>query len=260
MPAFISDDGISLHFDILGHGALPVICLHLMGGDSSTWTALLEGLDPSLLQGAALDFRGHGKSERAPSTFTIERLACDVIHLADTLQWERFVVAGHSFGGKVALRVAALVPQRVSGLVLIGATGPGLVPLDRPSMEGIVQRAADLGFIREVFRPWFHVWPRPDIDQAIISFARTPIWALQAVCEAALWTDISEDVKHVTAPTLAIAGDRDPVYAPSYQAQAVHPFVPNATVVTIADCGHGLILERPAEIAGHLGRFLRSFR
>lgn len=258
MPEFTTDDGIRLHFETRGSGPIPVVCLHLMGGATSTWTAVLDLLDPRLLHCAALDFRGHGKSERNPCSFTIERLAHDVINLADTLGWQRFVVAGHSFGGKVALRVAALAPQRVRALVLIGATGPGLVPLDRPTMDGILQRAADVGFMRDVFRPWFHLWSRREIDDAITSFTQTPAWALRAVCETALWTDISNNVPQITAPTLTIAGVGDPVYGPAYQEQAVRPFVPGAVMVTLDDCGHGLILEWPEEIAPHIEQFLRA--
>lgn len=259
MPHFVTDDGIRLHFEVCGRGPIPVVGLHLMGGDSATWTGLTASVEPELARWAVLDFRGHGESWREPCAFDIDRLVRDVLALADRLDWPRFVIAGHSFGGKVALRVATLAAQRVQGLVLIGAVGPGLVALDRPTMEGILQRAAEIDFMREVFRPWFQVWPRPEIDRAIASFAQTPHWALHRVCESALWTDLTPEMREITAPTLLIAGDADPVYGPSYQKQAVRPFVVNVTEVTIPNCGHGLILESPEEIAVHVNRFLRAF-
>ncbi len=260
MPDFITDDGVSLHYIVSGAGPVEMICLHWMGGEGATWDVLCAGLDPTKFCCVALDFRGHGQSQQAASLFTIERLARDVLNLADLLGFDRFAVAGHSFGGKVALRVAALAPQRVIGLTLIGGVGPGLVALERPMIDGILQRAAEVNFVREVFRGWFHVWPRVEIDDALERFARTPAWVLRAVCESALWSDIAAEVGEVTAPALVIAGDGDPVYGPAYQEQAVRPFLPNATLVTIAECGHGLILERPEEIAGHVERFLGQLR
>jgi pimeloyl-ACP methyl ester carboxylesterase len=231
-----------------------------MGGAAAAWNALGDALDAQKYRLVALDFRGHGQSHREPCSFTIDRLARDVTQLVDELKVERFAVAGHSFGGKVALRVAALVPRRVTGLALIGSVGPGLVPLERPMMEGILRRAAELDFIREVFRPWFGVWPQTEIDEAIATFTQTPVWALRAVCEAALWTDITADVPVIGVAALVIVGADDPVYGPAYQAQAVRPFVPHAVMVTIAGCGHGLILERPADIARHLDPFLGLLR
>lgn len=260
MPDFLADDGVSLHYIVSGAGPVEMICLHWMGGAGATWEVFCGALDPIKFRCVALDFRGHGKSQPTASLFTIERLARDVLNLADVLGFDRFAVAGHSFGGKVALRVAALAPQRVKGLVLIGGVGPGLVPLERPMIDGILERSGDVSFVREVFRGWFQVWPRVEIDDALERFAGTPAWALRAVCESALWSDIAADVGEVLAPALVIAGDADPVYGPTYQEQSVRPFLSNATCVTMAGCGHGLILERPEEIAVHIEGFLGQLR
>jgi pimeloyl-ACP methyl ester carboxylesterase len=71
-----------------------------------------------------------------------------------------------------------------------------------------------------------------------------------------VWTDIAADVRGLTMPALAIAGDDDPVYGPAYQQEAVVPYFPGARLVSVPDCGHGLILEKPGEIARHLKAFL----
>lgn len=191
----------------------------------------------------------------APSAFTNERLARDVLQLADALGVVRFVVCGHSFGGKVAMRLAALAPERVAGLVLIGAVGPGKVPLTCEAVDPILDRATDVAFVRESFRPWFSVWPRPELDRSLENFARTPGWAHRAVCEIALWTDITAELTSLSAPALLIAGEHDPVYGPAYRREAVMPVLAHAQMATI-DCGHGLILERPEEIATQCERFL----
>jgi pimeloyl-ACP methyl ester carboxylesterase len=118
-----------------------------------------------------------------------------------------------------------------------------------------LERAGDVVFVRESFRPWFKEWPRPELDQWAKNFARTPAWAHRAVCELALWTDISTEVAGITAPALVIAGEHDPVYGPVYQRNAVLPTLPDPQFVTV-DCGHGLFLERPKEIAAHCKEFL----
>jgi pimeloyl-ACP methyl ester carboxylesterase len=140
----------------------------------------------------------------------------------------------------------------------MGAVGPGKAPLDRDAVDSILRRASEVDFIRESFRPWFTVWPREELARSLESFARTPIWAHRAVCEIALWTDITSETTGITAPALVMAGEHDPVYGPAYQREAVIPTVPHATVVSI-NCGHGLMLERPLEVAAHLDGFLAHF-
>jgi pimeloyl-ACP methyl ester carboxylesterase len=257
MPEFRTDDDVRLHYVVHGEGPLPIIYLHWMGGDAGNWNGLWTALDDSRFCHVALDVRGHGQSERTPSLFTIDRLARDVLQLADELESARFVLAGHSFGGKVALMVAAKVPLRVAGLILFGSVGPAKVPLSRETVESILTHTAEADFVRGYFRPWFTVWPRAELDYWIGSFAHTPAWAHRAVCEIALWTDITREIAEITTPTLVIAGEHDPAYGPAYQEAAVLPAVPNARMVTV-DCGHGLILERPEEVATHCGEFLES--
>lgn len=278
MPETTADDGVHLHYIVRGNGPLPVIYLHWMGGDVSTWEGLWEALQRrtgSVPEGSrrdtggapvspphaagfrhvAIDFRGHGRSQQTPCTFTHERLAQDILNVANELQLERFAIVGHSFGGKVALRLAAMAPSRVIGLVMVGAVGPGLVPLDRATVEPILSRAGDVAFLRETFRPWFSVWPRPEIDRALETFARTPVWALRAVAEIALWTDITLETVGISKSALILAGEHDPVYGPAYQSASVLSTLPHAQMIKV-DCGHGMMLERPQEIGALCAPFL----
>ena len=257
MPDFLSDDGIRLHYVVRGSGPTTILYLHWMGGDTSNWTGLWSAVDSSRFCHVALDFRGHGQSDTKPSTFSNQRLASDVLQLADTLGVQRFVVVGHSFGAKIAIELAAIAPMRVAGLVLIGALGPAAVPLDRDAVEAILNRVHDIAFVRDFFRSWIAVWPRAEIDSWLENFVKTPLWVHRAVCETALWTDITAETRNITTPALVIAGEHDPVYGPAYQRAAVLPAVPHARMIMV-DCGHGLILERPEEIAGHCELFLGS--
>jgi pimeloyl-ACP methyl ester carboxylesterase len=259
MAEFVTDDDVRLHYVVQGDGPLPILYLHWMGGDTSNWAMLWACLGAKKFRHVAFDFRGHGRSEPKPSTFTSERLARDALQLADALGLNRFVVAGHGFGGKVAFKLVAMAPARVAGLVLMGAIGPGKIPIERDALEPILGRTGEIAFVREWFRPWFAVWPRAELDRALEIFARTPAWAHRARCEIALWTDISTETAGLTTPALVVVGERDPAYGSNYQRGAVLPALPHAQSVTV-DCGHGLILERPEEIAGYCTTFFASLR
>lgn len=257
MPEFLTSDLVRLHFIERGRGTTAVFYLHGMGFSVGVWHSLCRMLGGASFRHVALDFRGHGLSDRKKHTFTNRRLAKDVIALADALNIPRFAVVGHSFGGKVALQLAALAPHRVVQLVLLGGLGPGKVSVPRQTVRSIMERAQDLCFVRTTFRPWFAVWPNAAIDHALTSFSKTPQWALRSVCKIALWTDITRQCVGIKTPTLIIAGRHDPVYGPEYQRQALVPTLPHAKIVVL-NCGHGLMLERPREVAAHVSRFLQS--
>jgi pimeloyl-ACP methyl ester carboxylesterase len=256
MADLTTDDGIRLHYLVRGDGPRPVIYLHWMGGQTSYWTILWERMASDAWQHVAVDFRGHGKSDPRPSSFTAERLARDVLQVADALALREFALVGHSFGGKIALRLAAMAPERVAGLMLLGPVGPGQVePLGRDALEPVLSRTADAAFIRECFQPWFVDWSHRELDQALEDLSRTPNWALRAVAEVGLWTDLAAEISRLDQPALVMAGDRDPVYGPEYQRDAVLPVLTRAREVTLR-CGHGFHLECPEDVAAHGRRFL----
>jgi pimeloyl-ACP methyl ester carboxylesterase len=256
MPEFVADDGVRLHYVTRGRGPATVIYLHGMGGHGRLWGGLWQELGLRHYRHVALDCRGHGRSHREACTFTNRRLARDVLNLADALGIERFVVVGHSFGGKVALQLAALAPGRVHGLALLGAVGPGKVPLERKAVRAMLRQIHDLTFLCATLRNWYTVWS-PAVHRWLASMSETPAWTVHRVCEIALWTDLPSSCFHLSTASLLVCGRHDPVYGPAYQKRSVRPALPQARLVTV-DCGHGMMLERPAEIAAHLARFLRG--
>ncbi len=80
----------------------------------------------------ALDLRGHGRSDRPGSGYTVEAMAADVAHALRSLALDG-VVVGHSWGVPVALRLAAVEPTLVSRLVLVD--GPIASLAGRMSLE-----------------------------------------------------------------------------------------------------------------------------
>ncbi|HVM29595.1 MAG TPA: alpha/beta hydrolase [Candidatus Limnocylindrales bacterium] len=98
------------------HGRLParVLALHGWARSGADFDAVLEGLDA-----VALDLPGFGATPEPPDAWGSARYAAAVARALPEIG-ERLVVIGHSFGGRVALHLAAADPERVTGLVLTG--------------------------------------------------------------------------------------------------------------------------------------------
>jgi pimeloyl-ACP methyl ester carboxylesterase len=99
---------------------VPLVLLHGFGSRLETWAAVQDALAVDRVV-VAYDHKGFGHSERSAGAYGPEKHAGDVIAVLDALGLPRAVLAGHSYGGGVALRVALRAPRRVAGLALVDA-------------------------------------------------------------------------------------------------------------------------------------------
>lgn len=98
-------------------GRLPLLMLH---GVTRRWHSFLTVADSISVrhQLHAMDFRGHGKSDRTPGKYRVVDYAQDAIHYLDHHVTPPAVVYGHSLGSMVAAIVAAERSDRVAAVVL----------------------------------------------------------------------------------------------------------------------------------------------
>jgi len=124
---FVTVSGRRLAYRSIGDGTPLLLCVRFRG--------VLDDWDPAFLDALARKFRvitfdytglGQSVGEREPS-YIPRRLAEDVIDLADALGLQKFALGGWSLGGQAAQAAAALHPERITQLVLIGTVPPGKV-------------------------------------------------------------------------------------------------------------------------------------
>jgi pimeloyl-ACP methyl ester carboxylesterase len=95
----------------------PVLLLHGLASTRRIWDLVVPGL--AGLPVVALDARGHGESDRPAGPYDGATVVGDVLTALDALGLSRVVVVGHSWGGTVALRLAADAPERVLAVVAV---------------------------------------------------------------------------------------------------------------------------------------------
>ncbi len=116
---FVMLRGLRFHYREYGQlGSRPLVLLHGVASNSRWWITTA----PLLTQRfhvLALDQRGHGESDKPDDGYDFASVVGDLGAFIDALGLERPVVAGHSWGGNVALELAATQPDRPAGLVLV---------------------------------------------------------------------------------------------------------------------------------------------
>jgi pimeloyl-ACP methyl ester carboxylesterase len=99
------------------------VLIHGLDSSKQTWSSVLADLQRAGYPAFAVDLRGHGESPLgSPAEFSPSALAADVAACMVQQQWKeegrRFVVVGHSMGGRIAMRLAADFPDLVQALVV----------------------------------------------------------------------------------------------------------------------------------------------
>lgn len=203
----------------------PLLLLHALGEDRTSWRAVAAGLAADGWRTLALDLRGHGESGH-PGAYAYESMRDDVLALLDALGIDRVTLVAHSLGTVVASLVAMDRPGAVRRLVL--EEGPLPFPADPPRP---VPRAPD--------GPTPYDWR---VVPAVAAQRNAPL--------ARHWDGLAE----ITAPTLLVAGGPRS-HLRQDQLAKVAERIPGARLITI-DGGHLVHGERPAEFLAALRDFL----
>ena len=106
---------------------MPILALHGWLDNANSFLPMAEQLANPFL---ALDFAGHGYSDYRPegaATHYVDHVR-DVLAVADDMQWQQFILLGHSMGAGVACLFAGTFPERLHKLVLIEGLGPPTTP------------------------------------------------------------------------------------------------------------------------------------
>jgi 3-oxoadipate enol-lactonase len=204
------------------------------------------------------DQRGLGQTSKPDVPYTMADYADDAVALLDALGWDHAHVVGVSFGGMVAQHVALRHPERVDRLVLActssgGAGGSSFDLLQLDSVDAalrstrwlpLLDTRVDMTTDPPTMPPGF----APIAEAIASSYGRPsgdPVAAMGArrQLEARADHDVWDDLPHITAPTLVIAGRYDG-QAPPENSERMASRIPNARLV-LCEGGHVFFMQDP---------------
>ncbi len=246
----VGANGLDIGYDVAGEGP-PLLLLHgaSSGGrlDFGHQIARFRKDFTCYLP----DARGHGATRwDAADGFSYEWLLDDTVAFADALGIGAFHLIGFSMGGGTAIGVASRRPERVLTLVVMGITP------EREPRASVARRLFDAERIKRDEPAWADVLDRRhDPEQGEGGWERL----LPEIGTAIASQDVlgPADLRRVDAPTLVVAGDRDP-FVPVDHAWALKRQLPDARLLIVPDCGHEVTARRPGIVNEALAGFYRS--
>lgn len=261
-----------------GGDGLPIIALHGLAS-SGHWYDLVALLLSGDFRIIAPDQRGHGKTTQACSGYDWPALASDVAGLMDRLGLDRAVVMGHSWGGQVAVAMAAYQPERVSNLVMIdgGFLDPRLNPGATWEAFSNRVRARDVSGTRRELLDRFRSQLAGCWSDEVERIVQTMVYEdgdgqmhdiLQLDNHAqvirAMWDQPASTIlPKITCPTLIVAAGPSPDRAGSEFAQmrrvmvgAAAAAVTGCRVHWIPETIHDIGYDKPGELATIIREFL----
>jgi pimeloyl-ACP methyl ester carboxylesterase len=240
-------DDLEMYYEREGSGE-PLILLHGGTGCHDDW--VYAGRDEFVREYSVIapDARGHGATSNCRTTITHRQCALDTLALLDHLGVKKCRAIGLSMGGNILLHIATMQPDRIEAMILVSAT------MYFPEQTRAIMRqvpSPDKQPIQE--------WERMRRSHKRGDEQITHLWD---------WTRGLQDsyddmnftppiLSKVTAPTLIVYGDRDPLY-PVEMAVAMYRAIPRSSLWIVPNGSHGPIFGEAAPQFSHSA--LKFFR
>ncbi|MEO7613460.1 MAG: alpha/beta fold hydrolase [Streptosporangiaceae bacterium] len=250
----------------------PFLLVHGMAANARVWDEVAEVLAGKGHAVYAVDLRGHGESDSPDHGHDTATAAADLAGLCSRLGLSRAVVAGHSWGGHVAVRLAAEQPDLVAALALLdggwldpsaafGSWDRYSASLPRPNLA----RLSPDG-VRDSLRAIHPTWSPTAVEASMASMTVHPDGSLsprptadrQAEILRSIWDDPpARYFPAITAPVLlmpALPKGIDRRWAQRIRSvvESAAAALPSASIREYLDSDHDLHAQHPARVAADL--------
>ncbi|WP_136588305.1 alpha/beta hydrolase [Microbacterium hydrothermale] len=244
---------------------LTLYMLHALGASARSFDRVAERL-AGRVRLVAIDLPGFGSEASATQT----DLSSTVAHVERALAAHTggpWLLGGHSMGGKVTALVASRVLRGearlfgLAGVVLMAPSPPRPEPMDEERRERMLSWVSDGGLSDEDAATFLAQNTAEPLDDAahaaaIDDLRRTSPAAWRTWLETGSRVDATAEVGTLDLPALVLAGEDDADLGAAAQPGLLASVYPRARFVPLADTGHLIPLERDAEAAAAIERFV----
>ncbi|NMC63742.1 MAG: alpha/beta hydrolase [SAR324 cluster bacterium] len=247
---------MNLNSEVLGKGENSLLMLHGWGHSLEEMRPLAEILAADF-QVHLIDLPGFGKSEAPSFAWGTKDFAQALVNYMDQKKIHKASVLGHSFGGRIAIRLASESPERISGLILINSSGIKHTLSFRRKLKRTwvstlrtLIRFADKLFAKNWYGRFFiPTFASPDFKNA---------GPLKDTFVRIVNEDLSREASKIKTPCFLLWGEKD-TETPLQMGEHLHKLISGSIIKVLPDLGHNMHLNAGANVcAYHLRPFLLS--
>lgn len=260
MSRTIRTNGAELVVEEAGTDGPALVFLHYWGGSARTWDAVVARL-PARLRKMVVNQRGWGGSRATGGRYDLEALADDVAAVVEDREIGRYVLVGHSMGGKVAQVLAGRRAHGLAGLVLVAPAPPTSMEVPAEVRIGMLAsyRARE-GVLQALGVLAGSALDEAKREQLIADTLRGEAGAKRYWPEQGMLVDVSAALSGTTVPVEVLIAERDQVEQEAVLRPTLSRFLPQARFTMVPGSGHLVPIEAPEAVASVCERMWGALR
>lgn len=234
-------DNLSIRYyqsaDFVGSGAL--VFLHGWGSQAMHFLKTLEKCHNVI----ALDLPGFGESQMPETAWSIGDYAIFLQHFFEKTHIEQPILAGHSFGGSIAIKYCAMYENNVQKLILIGSAGIWR-KTPKKFLYYIIAKASKFFFLLPYLRKI-----RDKVRQKFYTSIGSEYLTVSDMTETfrkILYENLEAEMQKITVPTVLIWGEKDDA-TPLADGKRINECISGSELHIIPGAGHYVFLDKEKE-------------
>ena len=250
---FIEIDGLRVFYEIGGTGET-VVLLHGWGGQAESFKPVFDNLINGF-KAYALDLPGFGNSDLPPCPWGADDYALFISAFFTKLGIAKANIIAHSFGGRIAIVLAAKQPEKVDKLILVDSAG---IKPQRTFKYHVRVSIAKIGkrlFSVRIFGPFGE-----KVRNAISGLVGSKDYQNAGEMRGTFVKVVNEDLKpllsKIKASTLLVWGEKDTATPTNSDAKIMEKEIDDAGLVVLQNAGHFSYLDNYPQFCRIVSRFL----
>jgi 3-oxoadipate enol-lactonase len=246
----IHANGIAVNYELSGPDNAPVVMLcHSLSATLGMWDAQMAALTERY-RVLRYDLRGHGASEAPGGDYRFDMLADDALSLLRALKISRCHFVGLSIGGMIGQALGIRGAAEIASLALCATSSR--VPTEMHSVwDARVQQARTQGMaslsgmtLERWFTTAFRANRAAELARVGAMISNTSVNGFAGCASAIKMLNFTDRLRHITLPTLLIAGRDDPS-TPVAASEVIQREIAASELVVLEDAMHLCNIEQP---------------
>ncbi len=236
-------NGININYEEKGEGEL-IVLLHGWGSNIKLFANLIDLLSKKY-KVVAMDMPGFGESQEPPSAWCVDDYANFVIEFLKAYNTDKVMLLGHSFGGRVIIKLNSRenLPFEITKVILVDSAG--ILP---PKSNKKSFRTRWYKFCRTILSTGIMQKLAPEaLEKLRVKYGSADYVAASPLMRQVLVKTVNEDLEpllpNIKCPTLLVWGVNDTA-TPLSDGEKMEKLIPDAGLVKLENAGHYSFLEQ----------------